>query len=83
MKRDGAELFEQLFGDKSFKAPTPEPKLGPGDYCVKCKEVVEKIPVVIPQTMSGIEDSVRSLFYCNNHSCEHFGVLTLVIKRVK
>ena len=83
MTKDGEQLFEQLFGDKSFKALTPEPKQGPGDYCVKCKKVVAKLPVLVPGVLPGIDSDERSLFYCNNHSCEHFGVLTVVIKRIK
>lgn len=81
MKQGGEQLFEQWFGDKSFKAPAPAPKLNlePGDYCIKCQKVVAKLPVMV----SGMPDNERALFYCNNHSCEHFGVLTLVIKRIK
>jgi hypothetical protein len=83
MKQPGEQLFEQIFGDQSFRAPAQEVNLAPGDYCVKCKELVAKLPVIVPGVLPGVDSDERNLFYCNNHSCEHFGVLTVVIKRIK
>lgn len=76
MSQPGEDMFEKIFGEKSFRAPIPEPILPPGDYCVKCKKILVMLPVLTP-------GGDRSLFYCNNHSCERFGILTVVTKRIK
>lgn len=75
------DFFEQMLGAAAaqYTVPNPPPIVPtpkePGDYCVKCKKPVADL-------IFQLEDRSRKIFYCNNHKCERFGILTVVIKRV-
>lgn len=46
-------------------------------WCVKCSGQVETIPV-----KTALQD-YRKMFYCPFKTCERFGMLTVVVKKVR
>jgi hypothetical protein len=69
---DPMDIFNQVFG-KNFSQKIDSNSADTQYVCNQCRFILSKRVVADYET-----ELPRSLFYCTNKSCEHYGLLTVV-----